>query len=122
MIIQYMLEPSVEWWIYAVFSGDTKIVNLLIKNGAKLDVVSKNGNTALRISAIEGHTGVAQALIKAGAKVNLDKNEENAIYNWHPKVVKVLIDLDYTSDMLIEAANNGYAKTVNFLIKEGAKS
>ncbi len=59
---------------YATFSGDSAMVEYLISRGANPNDTDDDGITALGISAINNHAGVAQVLLAHGAKVDhLDK-------------------------------------------------
>ncbi len=48
-------------------TGNTKLLQLLIKAGAALDLVDANGNSALAHAALKEHWPVVKALIEAGA-------------------------------------------------------
>lgn len=52
--------------------GLTKVVELLLQRGAKLDIQNKYGETALIVSSLEGaEPGVVKALLEAGANKDL---------------------------------------------------
>ena len=50
--------------------GNTKIIDLLLKNGANIEGKDKDGQTALAHAVIAGKSATAEALIKKGADVN----------------------------------------------------
>ena len=54
--------------------GHLKIVQLLLKKNAKLDIKNKRGDTALTCASAEGHLEVVKALLNKNAKVDI-KNE-----------------------------------------------
>ncbi len=55
-------------------NGDVELVELLIKAGANLNFVDKNGVTALFQAAQNGDKEVVQLLIKAGADLDIARN------------------------------------------------
>ncbi|MCG8617486.1 MAG: ankyrin repeat domain-containing protein [Desulfobacterales bacterium] len=56
--------------------GDVKIVDLLIKNGARLDAKGEEGNTPLHEAVSQGHHEIVQFLLKAGCSTTI-KNDGN---------------------------------------------
>ena len=71
--------------------GDTKIVELLIDNGADVTV---NNNYPIRIASKKGYTKIVKLLIDAGADVTADNNYPIRVASeyGHTDVVKLLID------------------------------
>lgn len=55
----------------AVLRGHMDIVDLLISNGANVDLKSESGDTALHYAAQKNHIGIAEMLLKNGADINL---------------------------------------------------
>jgi len=51
----------------AAANGNSNITELLIKNGANVDNVDKNGNTALHVCSLGGYSEVARVLLKMNA-------------------------------------------------------
>lgn len=85
--------------IKAVETGDFAKVQNLIQRGHPLDIVGKNGQTALMRAAENGNSKIANALIKAGARVNvIDSHGRNALHL---------------------AAKNGHIEISNSLISKG---
>ena len=56
---------------YAAASGDTEIVQLLLKKSAEVDATSPNMTTPLMMAAGGGHIYTVKALLDAGADLNL---------------------------------------------------
>ncbi|KAG8412093.1 hypothetical protein J3459_015975 [Metarhizium acridum] len=54
----------------AVHVGHVEVTELLLDNGAELDVEDKNGRTPLSIAAAKGKTTLLQLLLRRGAGVN----------------------------------------------------
>jgi ankyrin repeat protein len=84
---------------YASINGDEKIVSILIKNGAKINI-QDDGWTPLHNASINGDEKIVSILIKKGAKINIQDD------GWTP---------------LHNASINGDEKMVSILIKKGAK-
>ncbi|WP_039458752.1 ankyrin repeat domain-containing protein [Candidatus Jidaibacter acanthamoebae] len=77
------------------FAGDKRAVKLLLKHGAYLNIQDKQGNTPLMTAIIKGELKVAEALIKAGAKINIKNNEGKDIFDiglTNPLVGKFIIE------------------------------
>ena len=73
---------------YAAHQGDARIVERLLKAGAKPNARSANGTTPLMMGAMSGVADVARALIKGGAdpklrNVNQDRAEDLALKRGH---------------------------------------
>lgn len=77
------------------------MIDVLIDNGAKVDMASNDGWTALMYACQEGHLGAVKALIAAGTNVN-QKNKGN-------------------KDALHIAKHHKHYDIVNTLKKNGAK-
>lgn len=56
---------------YAATGGHRDVVAFLVEQHAYVDALSPNGTTPLMMAAREGHTGVARALVEAGADPSL---------------------------------------------------
>ena len=59
----------------------TKIVELLIKAGANIDLQDSRGRTALYIASLIGHTGIVELLIKAGANIDLQDSRGRTAFD-----------------------------------------
>ncbi|CAG0910911.1 unnamed protein product, partial [Cyprideis torosa] len=55
--------------------GHTDIVELLIKHGADVNILSTSGNTPLIVACTNGHADVVRVLLKHGA--NREVHNEN---------------------------------------------
>ena len=76
--------------------GHAKIVNQLIRAGAKADACLEDGTSSLWTAAKLGHIGIVHQLLNAGARVNQATAEgESPLFMacecGHPQVVSVLI-------------------------------
>ncbi len=105
------------------------IVDLLIKNGAK--ITGDNDSTALHLAARIGYIKEVASLIRKGAKVNAKSKDGStaldlAASNGHKDVVELLITkgIKVKSEAgvsaLFGAASNGHSDVVDLLIKRGA--
>ncbi|CAH1241011.1 DAPK1 [Branchiostoma lanceolatum] len=117
----------------ACIGGHDKVVELLIKNGAELNVTNKAGNTALHRACINEHVKVVKLLLKNGADLNMTSKYGYtalliACERGHGKIAELLIkngaDLNVTNDDgdtgLHEACRWGHDKVVELLIKNRA--
>ncbi|KAL5093284.1 hypothetical protein Trisim1_011088 [Trichoderma cf. simile WF8] len=88
----------------AAHEGHHDVVQLLLANGADVNVISKSGggwkrsSTALEAAAMRGHLSVVQLLLANGADPKLPGND------W----------------ALLQAAENGHAAVVQLLLTKGA--
>jgi ankyrin repeat protein len=57
--------------MYAAARGDTKMVDLLLRNGANVNLVSKSGDTAIELALRIGSTECAEMLKKARSEQQL---------------------------------------------------
>ncbi|MBK1790028.1 ankyrin repeat domain-containing protein [Persicirhabdus sediminis] len=72
------VEPS--WPInQAAWNGHTNIVNILIEEGAMVDNMEGEGNTALINAAFKGHLEIVTILLEAGANPHL-----KGVNGWKP--------------------------------------
>ncbi len=60
----------------ATLRGDKKLVELLLKKGAKLDIPDSEGRLPLHIAIEAGKDEIAKMLIEAGAKLEVLNNEK----------------------------------------------
>lgn len=72
-------------------------VELLLKNGADVNIQDKNGWTALMLSIREGHIIVVKVLLKNGADVNLKNSDGKAAIDYaklgnHTRIVELLLE------------------------------
>lgn len=92
--------------VEAVELGNESYVKiLLMENGAIINSLDANGDTALIKAAYAGNSRIVEILLKAGADINFkDKNGRTALHwaakNSHPDVAKIL--MKYGADATIE--------------------
>jgi ankyrin repeat protein len=55
----------------AVCYGKNDIVELLLRKGAKIDIRSKDGNTALVLASMAGNIEASEMLVAAGSDKNI---------------------------------------------------
>ena len=110
-----------------------EITQILIKAGADVNAVDKNGRTPIRMAARYGNVAMVSVLIKAGADVNAaDKNGRTPIrmatgYGYKVVVsmlIKAGADVNaadrYGSTPLHLAAEKGHKKVALLLVNAGA--
>ena len=73
----WLLMKNVTPLIHAADMGHNICVNLLLKAGADMNRINKDGQTCLMAAAVNGYDKVVAALIKAGADVNQKDNKQN---------------------------------------------
>nr|XP_034330656.1 uncharacterized protein LOC105344498 isoform X23 [Crassostrea gigas]XP_034330657.1 uncharacterized protein LOC105344498 isoform X23 [Crassostrea gigas] len=112
-----------------------KTVQLLLSNGADINLCKKDGTSPLFIACQNGHDSTVQLLLSNGADINLrNKNGATPLYiacqNGHNSTVHLLLsngaDINLcTKDKvspLIYAFVNRHYETVNILLNNGADS
>ena len=80
--------------IYASMNGYTEIVNILVDNGADLEVKDTRGFTPLMRATVDGHTEIVDILTNKGADVNVKAHGVSILkfahmFN-HPDIIKIL--------------------------------
>ncbi|CAG0896138.1 unnamed protein product [Cyprideis torosa] len=109
--------------------GHTDIVELLIKHGADVNILSTSGNTPLIVACTNGH---ADILLEHGAHINTHSKEfkESALtlacYKGHLQMVKFLLEngANLSEEMhtgLMEASMDGHVEVVKVLLDHGAE-
>ena len=88
-------------------SDAKKSVELLISNGAKVNVINNEGLTPLHIAAKNGYLKIAEILVSKSASVNVKDNEEQSPLDY------ALYSIGYPE---------GHPEIVSFLREKGAKS
>lgn len=64
----------------AAIAGNIAVLSILLKYGARLDMLDTDGNTALMLACAGNHINVVKALVEAGADLNLtDSNQRSAL-------------------------------------------
>ena len=116
----------------AACGGHFDLAKLLIDRGANVEEMNDEGYTALMEAAREGHEKVVKVLIDNGADVNqqTEETQETALTlaccAGFIEVAKLLINAKADiekgcSTPLMEAAQEGYEKLVDYLIESGAQ-
>ena len=108
-------------------------VDILIREGAKVDLARDDGCTPLFIASQKGYPEVVSLLLKKGAAVDQPKNNGStplfkAAKNGHSKVVRLLLKKGAAVNLakntgatpLFKAAQKGYPQVVSLLLKKGA--
>ena len=93
--------------IFASWAGRIECVQALIKAGANVNFIGKDGETALSRACINNQILVAKALIEAGADVNLHAFKW-AITNKNTKLVEMLVNDKTNVDYALLLAINNY--------------
>lgn len=114
----------------AAAHGHIKIVDYLIKKGAKLDVMDKKGRTPLHRAAENGHNDAVKMLLQAGANIySLDQEAKTPLHlaNWnhHTQVFKSILEEEIKRyknrhNFLHMAALKDDSNLVQILLKNGA--
>jgi ankyrin len=83
---------------WAVLADDLEAADLLLRAGAKISAVNREGSTPLQLAALNGSAGMIERLVKAGADPNapLSSYGDTALMmasrTGKPDAVKVLLD------------------------------
>ena len=121
---------------YAADEGHRPVVELLIKNGANVnlkdDETDARGETPLHLAAAKGHVPVVELLIKNGANVNAKDESGRTTLHWvsiegHKEAAKLLIangaDVNAKDDKRLSplnfSASNNNKEIAEFLIEKG---
>jgi len=121
----------------AAKNGHLEIVRLLIKNGADVNIVNKEKETALHLAAKNGHLEIVgllieKLLIEKGKVDTLNNNYITALHlaakNGHLEIVKLLIENGadvnviglYVNTAIYSALERGHLEIVKLLIDNGA--
>ena len=133
--------------MFAIYKGHSDVARSLIDEGARLDLQKQDGWTALMFSIYKGHSDVAQSLINKGIEVKL--TQEFLAKSFTVALQKDIVDakqLNFLLELGVEinslgtkensefldrqdsegysllmcAAQEGYTKLANLLLKSGA--
>ena len=113
---------------------ETELQVLLPELNVSVNTINSDGDTALHLAALYGHTGCARLLLGAGARADIrDENEgvplHDAAAGGYQDLVLILLDSaphcisvrDIDGDTpLHNAARGGFADIINFLLERGA--
>lgn len=67
---------------WAVYGGHTKVVAMLLKNGADINALNKDGRTPLSFAASLGHADIVKLLIRKGANTHLKDKDGLTAADW----------------------------------------
>lgn len=87
--------------------GCTKSVIALVKLGFNVDLVAKDGMSALKGACKNGHYGATKTLLKVGAKPNTTTHEELLTASINKKGETTRLILEVYPKELLEELNNG---------------
>ncbi|KAJ8300500.1 hypothetical protein KUTeg_022019 [Tegillarca granosa] len=119
--------------MFASDNASFTVVELLLQNGAKIDLCDNDGSTSLMLASQNGHSSVVELLLQNGAKIDLCDNDGStslmlASQNGHSSVVELLLqngakidlcdNVHYTS--LMFSSLNGHSSVVELLLQNGA--
>jgi ankyrin repeat protein len=96
----------------AVWSGDLEVVQELILLGADVDCFNDNGNTPLHLAVEQGRIAICEALVRAGADVNLRTEDEF----WTPVLHAVEVAGDVSRQLDCPPDN----RIIELLVRSGA--
>jgi ankyrin repeat protein len=94
--VQFQSEPSLgegQALTEAAGSGFTSVVDLLIRNGADVNMAFADGRTPLCCAVESGHSDVVALLIALGANVNAEANGRTALKVARKRGNQGIIDL-----------------------------
>ncbi|KAF4834499.1 Ankyrin-1 [Colletotrichum tropicale] len=119
--------------VVAADKGHTKIVKLLIANGADVNLKNPFDRTALHMAASGAHVEIVQLLLDSNAEVNAMTAEYETSLGWacssgHLKVVRLLLDRGavmnppggMSVNVLQLACSYGHVEIVRLLLDKGA--
>jgi len=113
----------------ASLSGHTKMVQLLLKNGAKVNSGREGGAGSLSFAAAEGHAEIVFLLLKAGATIRTPELAEKLVIcsaaSGNARVFNILTKAypklnSWNNPSLITATRYGSTEIVKILLKKGA--
>jgi cytohesin len=120
---------------WAAMFNRSEVVEVLLANKANFKIkVAKFGWTPMRLAVIHGHVATAEMLVKAGADVNAQEEDEiplllQAVYSGRKEMVEFLLARradanarDYDADTaLFEALEHGNKDIADLLRRHGAR-
>jgi ankyrin repeat protein len=119
----------------AAIKGQTDIVELLLKEGANLEIQTNRGRTALQTAAKHGHVDVARLLLEKGADPERTNHGgmtalHTAVNYSYIDIIKLLLEKGATLDTqnkegrtaLHMGVQNSDIEVVNLLLEKGANT
>ena len=82
---------------YAAVDGNTEIANILVANGADINMKDNDGNTALHRAVLMDYKEMVKLLIAAGADINAQCN-----YGWTPLQIAATYGPESVARVLLE--------------------
>ena len=118
---------------FAVQNSHAKVVEALLRNGADINSIGKNGTTALIFAADKGDIEIVKILLKYGAETNVKSVKGQvalimAAGKGHVDIVEKLLESGANVNIkgykdtsaLYQAALSGHVKVVEILLENGA--
>ncbi|SFV63446.1 inversin protein alternative isoform, putative [hydrothermal vent metagenome] len=118
----------------AIFYGNLRIAELLIRSGTNLDIKNVDGETALHIAAKYGYADIIKQLIRAGASTNVYDEDGNTpkdvlpelMWENHKELIQKLEPVDeddggtqaIQSKKMIIKSTNGTTKSIITIDRE----
>lgn len=65
----------------AASRGETNEINLLLDNGAKIDIIGELGSTPLHIACLRGNYNAVKLLIDRGANITLKEDDGSSLFD-----------------------------------------
>ena len=98
--------------IHAAYGGHERVVDLLLRHGAEIDLPDSKGGTALMWATCVGHERVVELLIRRGAQANVQSSDGDsalmyAAIQGHERVVELL--LRYGAEIKLQNNKGGTA-------------
>ena len=106
----------------ATSNGKVDVVNLLLRNGAKVNAKTKDGMTALHIAAKNGNKQIIEILLKKGIEIDLQDIEgSTALHIAISNGLEDIVDLLLTNGADINCKNKQSRSALDIATEENQK-